>query len=180
RGVVEALPEVPGSTQLLRGGLEVAPRHVEADGIAEDAAQCLIDGDIAAAAAEGYHQLDLVVQIGGHRGIRDLAGIGYDGVGRLHEEERVLAVRIVAHLARMRRVVAADAIDAANGEGLAALDGHRGDGRDGDRIGHGRGSLGSRRRSRRYRRYRTAAGCESLSQTASATAGSVSLRSSST
>ena len=39
---------------------------------------------------------------------------------RLGEEERRLAVRVRAHLARVRGVVAADAVDAVDGELLGA------------------------------------------------------------
>ena len=45
-----------------------------------------------------------------------------DRVGRLLEEERRLARRIGAHLARMRGVVAADAVDAAHLEALSRSD----------------------------------------------------------
>jgi hypothetical protein len=51
--------------------------------------------------------------------IRELGGLtrryGNKRVGRLHEEERRLAVRIVAHLPRMSGIVAPNAINPAHG-----------------------------------------------------------------
>ena len=54
----------------------------------------------------------------GHRGDRDIL----DRIGRLLEEERRLARRVRAHLARVRCVVAANAVDAANRKGHVAAD----------------------------------------------------------
>src|SRR3712207_7092134 len=52
-----------------------------------------------------------------------------DLVRRLHEKERLLPVRVVAHLARVLGVVAADAVDAADGEQARLARDRHGDGR---------------------------------------------------
>ena len=63
--------------------------------------------------------------------------VGHDGVRGLHEEERRLAVRVVAHLARVLGVVAADAVDAVDGKPPArALHGQGGGRLDRDHILH--------------------------------------------
>jgi hypothetical protein len=66
------------------------------------------------------------------------APAGDDGVGRLAEEERQLAVAgRRPSRGHARRKLAADAVDAAHREGAAAGDGNGGDGRRGDNeIGH--------------------------------------------
>lgn len=57
----------------------------------------------------------------------DFAFSGNHGVGRLHEEERRLAIRVVAHLAGVLAVVAAHAEHATQGKcGVAINDGERG------------------------------------------------------
>src|SRR5437763_1503993 len=62
-------------------------------------------------------------------GNRDRFGPGlHYGGSRLHEEEWRLAVRVLAHFAGMRRIVAAHAEDAVDGKTLAAAC-------DGKRIG---------------------------------------------
>jgi hypothetical protein len=77
-----------------------------------------------------------------------------DGVGRLLEEERRLAVRIRAALDRVRRVVAADAVDAADLEHLGLADDrdhdhrHRED-RPGCGLRCGRRRVGKARRGHR-------------------------------
>ncbi|MCY1308609.1 hypothetical protein D9M70_586280 [compost metagenome] len=102
-------------------------------------------GDVASPLADCRHQFDLVVEIDGLRRVRQLQGLagGYrhHRVSRLAEEERRLAVRIEPHLAGMGGVVAAYAVDAADGETRVAA----GDGQAGGRLrreyeGHGSGS----------------------------------------
>ena len=75
-----------------------------------------------AALAERDDQFDLVVQVLGRLRIRNGRAVGHNRIGRLHEEKRRLAIRIMAHLARVFGVVAADAIDAADREHFVALD----------------------------------------------------------
>src|SRR5580658_1871403 len=134
--LVEALAEVPGTAELLGLALEVAPRHVEPDGIAEDEVECLVDRHVAPAFGQRDHQLDLVLIVLGLGRIGDGAAAGDDGVGRLHEEERRLAVGVMAHLARMLGIVPADAIDAMDGKALATNHRNGGDGWRRDRVGH--------------------------------------------
>jgi hypothetical protein len=78
-----------------------------------------------------------MVQLGALRRVGHVGAVDQQGVGRFHEEERRLAIRIAAHFARVLGVVAADAEDAADGEGPTAGDGDCGDGGRGDHeIGH--------------------------------------------
>src|SRR4029453_11922415 len=53
RRVVEALADLPGPAELLRLALQVAPRHVEADGVAPDALHRIGGLDLAPAGAGG-------------------------------------------------------------------------------------------------------------------------------
>ena len=66
------------------------------------------------------------------------AGHRLQGVRRFHEEEGRLAGRVGAHFPRMGRIVAADAIDAADREEVVgAGNGKGGDRRRGNDVGHG-------------------------------------------
>ncbi|MNC85130.1 hypothetical protein D3C83_07100 [compost metagenome] len=68
-----------------------------------------------------HHHLDLVVQVPGDLREGDGGAVRNDGVRRLHEKERRLALGVMPHLARVLGVVAADAIDAPHREFLVAL-----------------------------------------------------------
>jgi hypothetical protein len=57
-----------------------------------------------------------MMQVPGQRGIGNRGAGVHDGITGLGEEERRLAVGILAHLAGVGRVVAPDAEDAAHGE----------------------------------------------------------------
>src|SRR5215207_6521030 len=73
-------------------------------------------------------------------GVIDRLAFRHDmhGVRRLHEEEGRLAGRVAPHLAGMRRVIAPDAIDAADRESVGgARDRYLGALRFGDDGGHG-------------------------------------------
>ncbi len=72
-----------------------------------------------------------MVDVGALRRIGKVAG-RVEVVGVLLEEERRLAVRVVAHLDRMRRVVAADAVDPPHREARVGAE---------DRQRHPRGRL---------------------------------------
>ena len=143
RRVVEALADVPRPALLLRLALQVAPRHVEADGVAPDVAHRVGGGDALAALADRDDELDLVVQVLGQGRVRHAADLALGDrqhrVGRLHEEERRLAAG-EAHLLRVLDVVAADAVDAVDREGLAARAGDGNDAAGGgcDDMAHGR------------------------------------------
>ena len=82
--------------------------------------------------AERHRELDLVVDVLAPRRVGELAR-GVEVVRVLGEEERRLAVGIVAHLDRVRGVVAADAVDPAHREAAAALDRQR---HPGGRLDH--------------------------------------------
>jgi hypothetical protein len=118
--VVEGLARFPGLAGLRGGALQVAPRHVQPDGVAEDVAVRLACLDIAPALADAHDEFDFVVAVGGLRGIRKYAGFtrGYleQRVRGLGEEDRRRAFGVVPHLAHMGLVVAADAEHAAHRE----------------------------------------------------------------
>ncbi|MGY3356542.1 hypothetical protein ACVWZK_003205 [Bradyrhizobium sp. GM0.4] len=131
RGVVKALADLP--RLLLRGHpvLEIAPGHVEAERVAIDVVERLLGRDVAAAGFQRGDQLDLVVIVLGQRRIGMIGDFAHgdvlDRVGGLLEEERRLAVRVRAALDRVRRVVAPDAVDAADLEHLSFADDRDGD-----------------------------------------------------
>ncbi len=134
-------PVALGAALLLHFGLQVAARHVQAHGVAVHMGLGVGGLDVAPAAADGHHELDLVVQVLRERRVVEGAGLalGHDDdvVGGLQEEERRLATG-EAHLLGVLGVVAADAIDAAHREGPAAHDGHENGGGRGDDEAHGR------------------------------------------
>src|SRR6185503_17234145 len=117
---------------------QVAARHVQADGIAEDVVVGAFGVDAAPALAERHHQLGLVVVIGGLRRVVHFAAAGLERELALQEEERRLAA-VAAHLLLVLGVVAADAEDAAHGKLLiGAGDGKRRRGPQGNSVGsHG-------------------------------------------
>ena len=135
---VEALAHVPGLAAGLRGVLEIAAGHVEADRVAIDEVHHLVGRDIRPAALERDDEFDLVMQVPGGGRVGQGRAVGDDGVRRLGEEERILAGRVAAHLAGMGGVVAADAIDATDREARAfSRDLDRGKGPGGNDGRHG-------------------------------------------
>ena len=117
-GKVEAFRHIPRPALFLRRRLNVAPRHVEPDGVAEDQLIDAIRLDVPAAAAEGDDKFDLVLEIEGRWRIGDDRAIGSDRIGGLREEEWRIGVGIAAHFPRMFGVVLANAEDAAHRERL--------------------------------------------------------------
>ena len=116
---VEGLAELPGPALVARFELQVAARHVEARprsrrrGPAHRrSAMSRPPLPIATTSSISWWKFACLRRIGD---ARRPAGVD-DGVGRLHEEERRLAVRVLAHLAGVGGVVAADAEDAVDGE----------------------------------------------------------------
>src|SRR5262249_57515617 len=88
---VERLADLPRPLHLARGGLQVAPRQVDADAIPPDAVERARGLDVAPAALERDHELDLVLKVLGQRRIRHGCAVGYDRVGWLGEEKRRIA-----------------------------------------------------------------------------------------
>ena len=89
----------------------VAARHVKADRIAEDVAFSLILRNVVAARFQRHHKLAFIVIVAGEDRIRDFAAVFHDGIGRLHEDHRRIAL-VGIHLDDVGHVVLADAIDA--------------------------------------------------------------------
>src|SRR5674476_470701 len=143
--VTVSLP-MPATSHSSLSPATVAAGEVDADRVAVDAVIGLGDRDVAAAALERDHQLDLVVHVLGQRRIGHGAAVGHDGVGRLGEIERRQPL-VLAHLADVLDIVAADAPDAANreflggtGDGDGCLRGRRNDvvvGHDEWAVGYG-------------------------------------------
>ncbi len=141
-GAFDRLSDLPRAAHLLLLSLQVAPRHVERERVAEDVVEGRLDGDVGAAGAEHHRELDLVMHVLGMGRVGKLAR-GVEVVGVLLEEEGRLPVGVVAHLDRVSGVVPADAVDAADGKRLAAAHGQRGDrGRVDHVVGHGASSSG--------------------------------------
>src|SRR5262249_27311851 len=115
---VERLADFPRPLHLARGGLQVAPRQVDADAVPPDAIERARGLDVAPAAHERDHELDLVLKVLGQRWIRHGRAVGHDRVGWLGEEKRWIA-HVVTHFADVLFVVAADAPDAADRKQLA-------------------------------------------------------------
>ena len=135
-GPLKGFADLPRTALLFRFALQIAARHVEADGIAPDMLQRIAQGDVGAATFQRHHKLDLVMHVVAVRGIGKLAG-GIEVVGVLLKEERRFAIRVMPHLNRMGRIVAADAIDAAHRKGTAATDRNGWNRRCGDdEVGH--------------------------------------------
>jgi hypothetical protein len=135
RGTVERLADFPRAPHFAHLHLQVATGHIDADGVAPHMIERLLDFDVRATLADHGNEFRFVVIVLRLRRIRQFKrfaiGDGDDGIGRLAEEERRLAIGIEAHFARMRRVVAPHAINAAHGElSVASSDGNS-DGRFG-------------------------------------------------
>src|SRR5207237_10597584 len=67
RRTVEALAYLPGFLFVAHRALQVAARHVEADGVAEYVLERAVAGNVAATLIDGRDPLDLVVIIFGQR-----------------------------------------------------------------------------------------------------------------
>ena len=109
--MLEGLADFPGPAEFLHVALQVTPRHVEADGVAEDVAERVLRFDVDAARFQRHHQLDLEMQVAGLGRIGEAAG-GQDVAGVFLEEERRLLVGVMPHFARVLGIVAPDAVDA--------------------------------------------------------------------
>ena len=110
RGMLEGLAEIPWPAGLLGLALQVAARHVEADRVAVDAVERILDGDIFTASVQRDYQLDLVVHVLALVRIRKVLPADQQVVRVLGEKERILAIRVMPHLDRMCRIVAPDAV----------------------------------------------------------------------
>ena len=84
------------------------------DPITPDMIERFVHRDVLSAFTNRNDHLDLVMDILGADGVIDRRAALHDRVGRLHEEKWRLAIRVVAHLARVLGIVAADAKNAAD------------------------------------------------------------------
>ncbi len=114
--VIERLGDVPGQAMVLRLRLQVATRQVIADRVTEHVLERLGRRDLLAALADRDDEFHLVVQVRRARRVTHRRAVRDHCVGRLGEEARRLARRIRSHLARVRSVIAPDAVDAVHGE----------------------------------------------------------------
>ncbi len=114
--MIEGLADFPRAPHLFRLALQIAPRHVQADGVAIHAVERPVLRDVLAAASERHHQLELVVHVPGLVGIREFASIRHQRVGVFLEEKRRFAIRVVTHLYGVGCVVAPHAVDTMHGK----------------------------------------------------------------
>ena len=159
-GTVKALADLPRLLLVTHRALQVAAGHVEAERVTVDVLEGCFRRNIAAARFQRRHQLDLVMIVLGQRGI-GMIGDGtdrdvLDRIGRLLEEERRLAVGIGSHFARVRRIVAPDAIDPPHRKHIGLTDNRDGRGANGENrfragLGLGGRSGGSARQRQRAR-----------------------------
>ena len=112
------LPISHGRSFLREAMLQVAAGEVDADAVAVDVVERLVGRNVEAAALHRHDQFDLVMQILGQRRVGDGGAIRLDHVGVLGEEERRRPL-VIAHLADVLEIVAADAPDAADRKGFA-------------------------------------------------------------
>src|SRR5689334_3786139 len=135
RRPIKCLADLPRTAHLAHFHLQVPPGHVEPNRIAPDMIERLSRRNIRSALADGSDQLRLVVVVLRLGWICKVERLtvrhGHHGVGRLAEEERRLPVWIETHLARMCRVISADAVDPANRKAVIAADDGDCDGRFG-------------------------------------------------
>ena len=82
RAVIKAFADTPGAPLFFHFALQVAPRHIQANGITIDMRHRLTGGNISAALADRDHQLDLVVKVLRQARIGHLTGLT---VGDKHE-----------------------------------------------------------------------------------------------
>ena len=123
RGVLEILAEVPGPTFLARCELQVAPRQVEAAGVAVDEVVRAIGRDAKTGSADRHDQLHLVMAVLRLRRIRD-GRAGFDerlrGLGEVERPVPFL-LDLVAHLGGVGEIVAADAEDPVDRHALGEI-----------------------------------------------------------
>src|SRR3954467_5800800 len=91
RRLGEVLAAVPGTAVVFAPLLQIAPRHVEADGVSEDVIVGALYIDAAAAFVKRNPQLGLVVVVGRLRRIVNLAATDDEREFGLQEKERRLA-----------------------------------------------------------------------------------------
>jgi hypothetical protein len=103
RRVIERLADLPRLFLIPHRLLQVTARHVESERVAEHVRVRRRHRDIAAALADCGDELDFVVVVLRHRGIRvvDRHALRHelDRIGGLLEKERRLAIGIRSHLA---------------------------------------------------------------------------------
>ena len=122
---VKGFAPVPRAPLLTRFQLQIAPGQVVADGIAPDVIEGVFFGNVLAPPADHDNQLGLVVKVLclGRIGYR-LPGIDHR-IGWLGEEERRIAVRVLAHLDSVGGVVAPNTEDTAHRQAvIAPVNGH--------------------------------------------------------
>ncbi len=126
---------------LLHVVLQVAPGHVQPDGVAKNMVGSVCRLDVLATQTNGHHQLDFMVQVVREAGVGQGANLTrvhhHQRVSRLHEKEGRLAAG-VAHFFGVFFIVAADAVNAMHRKlGSTAHHGHSHWGRGVKNIAHG-------------------------------------------
>src|ERR1700728_3265481 len=123
----KVLARVPRAALVARLELQIAAGHVETNGVAKDGVERRSLRYPCRFLADRDDQLGFVMIVACLRRIRNLAAAGCGRIRKLGEKERCLAIRILTHLACVRRVVAANAKDATDRKSrLGPRDRHRG------------------------------------------------------
>jgi hypothetical protein len=112
--VLKGLANLPGTTLALHLALQVTSCHIQTHRIAKNVVQRHVSCNLETAGLQSHYQFDLVLHIIAECGIREFTPITHKIVWIFLEKERCLAIRVVTHFHRMRRVVAPDTVDPVN------------------------------------------------------------------
>src|SRR5262249_6650597 len=105
--------DLPGPFGFSSHDLQIAPREVDTDGVSIDQFRGLRRGEAATASTQSDHQLNLKVQFGCQRWIRDNAAVGAQRIRRFCKEKRCSPL-VLTHLTNVFDVIATDAPDPAD------------------------------------------------------------------
>ena len=111
RSLLKTLARIPWPARFLGVHLQIPARQIYADAISENMLQSIVGGNILPAFADCDDELDLMMQITCSRRILDITPARHHGIGRFHEKEWWLSIRVVTHFTSMRRVVSSDTVD---------------------------------------------------------------------
>ena len=139
----ESFADLPGTTGFFSFVLQIAPRQVDAQGVAVDMCERVGCLNIAASLAHGHHEFNFVMQVAGHGRVGEIFVVEHEVVGIFLKEKWQFTVRVMTHFARMFCVVAAHAVNAANGitGGLADHANRHGGWRGKNVVGVGAGHI---------------------------------------
>jgi hypothetical protein len=120
--VLKGLANLPGTALALHLALQVTSCHIQTHRVAKNVVQCRVSCNLETAGLQSHYQFNLVLHIIAECGIREFTPITHKIVWVFLKKERCLAIRVVAHLYCMRRVVASDAVDPMNWEKISRIE----------------------------------------------------------